>query len=81
MAIPKGTLLAIVITSLTYVGFAFVCGATVLRQATGSVEDYLNGTFTNCSAEIPCEWGSQNSFQVKLLTWYRIALAFQWDLI
>lgn len=56
-------MLAIIITSVTYVGFAVICGATVLRQATGSVEDYYNGTYTNCSAG-DCEWGLQNSFQV-----------------
>ena len=57
-------MLAIVITSLTYVGFAIICGATVMRQATGSIEDLYNGTaYTNCTSG-DCEWGLQNSFQV-----------------
>ncbi|XP_046634321.1 bumetanide-sensitive sodium-(potassium)-chloride cotransporter-like [Daphnia pulicaria] len=61
-AIPKGTMLAIVITSLTYVGFAIICGATMMRQATGNIEDLYNGTLTNCTEG--CDWGLQNSFQV-----------------
>ena len=30
-------------------GFAIICGATVLREATGDVADLLNGTLTNCT--------------------------------
>jgi solute carrier family 12 sodium/potassium/chloride transporter 2 len=61
-AIPKGTMLAIFITSLTYIGFAIICGATMMRQATGNIEDLYNGTLTNCTEG--CDWGLQNSFQV-----------------
>jgi solute carrier family 12 (sodium/potassium/chloride transporter), member 2 len=64
-AIPQGTMLAIVITTLTYVGFAFICGATMLRQASGNVEELFNGTMTNCT-EVNCEWGLHNSFQVQI---------------
>ena len=60
-AIPKGTMLAIFITTLSYVGFAIICGATVLRDASGDVADFFNGTLTNCTGS--CEWGLQNSFQ------------------
>lgn len=56
-------MLAIFITSLTYVGFAIICGATMMRAATGNIEDLYNGTITNCSSG-DCEWGLQNSFQV-----------------
>jgi solute carrier family 12 sodium/potassium/chloride transporter 2 len=56
-------MLAIVITSLTYVGFAIICGATMMRQATGNIEDLYNGTLTNCTEG--CDWGLQNSFQVR----------------
>lgn len=56
-------MLAIAITSVTYVGFAIICGATVMRQATGNIEDLYNGTLTNCTEG--CEWGLQNSFQVR----------------
>lgn len=60
-AIPKGTMLAIVISTASYVGFAFICGATVLRDASGDVADLFNGTISNCTGD--CEWGLHNSFQ------------------
>ena len=56
-------MLAIFITSLTYVGFGIICGATVLRAATGSIDDLYNGTIANCT-DGSCDWGLQNSFQV-----------------
>lgn len=45
-AIPKGTLLAILITSATYIIMALLAGATVLRDASGtSMSEFLmNGT-------------------------------------
>ena len=67
MAIPKGTLLSIVISTIVYIFFIFVCGATVLREASGNITDVnMDAIFsisTNCS-EVPCDWGLQNSFQV-----------------
>uniref|UniRef100_A0A1L8DEN0 Putative k+/cl-cotransporter kcc1 n=2 Tax=Nyssomyia neivai TaxID=330878 RepID=A0A1L8DEN0_9DIPT len=63
-AIPKGTLLAIVITTASYVIMALCAGATVLRDATGNATDVVNGTleFVNCTE--PCKFGLMNSFQV-----------------
>jgi len=67
MSIPKGTLLSIVISTIVYIFFIFVCGATVLREASGNITDVnMDAIFsisTNCS-EVPCDWGLQNSFQV-----------------
>ncbi|KAG0418013.1 hypothetical protein HPB47_005187, partial [Ixodes persulcatus] len=70
-AIPRGTLLAILITTLSYVGFAVIAGSTVLRDATGEV---LNGTspeslvlsFANCTATDTgkCPYGLMNNHQV-----------------
>lgn len=34
-AIPKGTILSVILTSFIYLLFAWICGATVLREATG----------------------------------------------
>lgn len=62
-AIPKGTILAIFITTSSYMLMALIVGFTVLRDATGNVDDYLNGTFTNCTVG-SCLYGSHNSFQV-----------------
>lgn len=38
-AIPKGTLLAILLTSLSYLVMAFMVGGTVMRDASGDVND------------------------------------------
>jgi amino acid transporter len=44
-AIPKGTLLAILITSSFYVIFSWSNGATVLREATGIIPSRQNDSF------------------------------------
>ncbi|XP_024941406.1 bumetanide-sensitive sodium-(potassium)-chloride cotransporter isoform X2 [Cephus cinctus] len=41
-AIPKGTLLAILVTTLTYILMAFMVGASVLRDASGNLQDLQN---------------------------------------
>ncbi|CAG2107439.1 unnamed protein product [Medioppia subpectinata] len=56
-AIPKGSLLAILITSATYMLFALICGATVLRDADGI------GLPANCTLG-DCAYGLHNHFQV-----------------
>nr|CAH0112221.1 unnamed protein product [Daphnia galeata] len=48
-AIPKGTIWAIIICSISYAGVAIICAATVARQATGRVMDLANGTYLNCT--------------------------------
>ena len=60
-------MLAILITTVSYVGFAVICGAAVVRQASGNFKDIINGTYTNCTGNIQCEWGLQNSFLVHNL--------------
>ena len=73
MAIPKGTLLAIAITSSSYILFAIIAGSSVLRDATGNPEEYMNGTVAEfqliCSSLVdqPCKWGLHNSYQVMEL--------------
>ena len=69
-AIPKGTLLAIGTTSMSYVIFSFLAGASVLRDATGNTTDYINLTtlqdyYDVCTNAVePCEKGSHHDFQV-----------------
>lgn len=40
-AIPKGTLLAIIVTNLTYLGMAVLAGTVVIRDAPGAFTDFL----------------------------------------
>nr|XP_017034240.1 solute carrier family 12 member 1 isoform X1 [Drosophila kikkawai]XP_017034241.1 solute carrier family 12 member 1 isoform X1 [Drosophila kikkawai] len=64
-SIPKGTILAIIITTGTYLIMVLQCGATVARDATGNLTDVVNGSFAflNCQPG-ECAFGLQNSFQV-----------------
>ncbi|XP_017043222.1 bumetanide-sensitive sodium-(potassium)-chloride cotransporter isoform X2 [Drosophila ficusphila] len=64
-SIPKGTILAIVITTGTYLIMVLQCGATVARDATGNVSDIVNGSFAFLDCQPgECNYGLQNSFQV-----------------
>ncbi|NWH90547.1 S12A2 protein, partial [Aegithalos caudatus] len=79
-AIPKGTLLAILITTLVYVGIAVSVGSCVVRDATGNVNDTIVAELTNCTsaacklnydfsscqsqAGAECHYGLMNNFQV-----------------
>ncbi|KAJ4451626.1 hypothetical protein ANN_03095 [Periplaneta americana] len=65
-AIPKGTLLSILLTTLSYLLMAFMSGAVMERDASGNITELINGTFTNCS-DRHCDWGLHNSFQVMEL--------------
>lgn len=57
-AIPKGTLLAILITGITYLAVALCVSATVVRDATGNLTDIItNQMFCNGTAEAACELG------------------------
>lgn len=68
-AIPKGTLLAILITTISYVLMAIVAGFTVLRDATGNATDYLDGAIPEC-LQGECSYGLHNNFQVvELVSW------------
>ncbi|XP_070070342.1 bumetanide-sensitive sodium-(potassium)-chloride cotransporter isoform X1 [Drosophila takahashii] len=64
-SIPKGTILAIVITTGTYLIMVLQCGATVARDATGNLSDVVNGSFAFLDCQPgECSYGLQNSFQV-----------------
>uniref|UniRef100_A0A8C4NNE7 Solute carrier family 12 member 2 n=1 Tax=Dicentrarchus labrax TaxID=13489 RepID=A0A8C4NNE7_DICLA len=78
-AIPKGTLLAIVITGVTYVAVAISAGSCIVRDATGdhndTVSDTVNCTDAACTLgydfsickEGGCQYGLMNDFQVMSL--------------
>ncbi|KAF7666619.1 hypothetical protein LDENG_00099340 [Lucifuga dentata] len=81
-AIPKGTLLAILITGVTYLGVALCVSATVVRDATGNLTELiapgnfckgseiaackLGYNFSSCDVQ-PCKFGLMNSFQVMTM--------------
>uniref|UniRef100_A0A673LTR7 Solute carrier family 12 member 2 n=1 Tax=Sinocyclocheilus rhinocerous TaxID=307959 RepID=A0A673LTR7_9TELE len=55
MAIPKGTLLAILITGLVYMGVAISAGACIVRDATG-IESNMTLSGSNCT-DAACKLG------------------------
>ncbi|XP_075034944.1 solute carrier family 12 member 2 isoform X2 [Mixophyes fleayi] len=75
-AIPKGTLLAILITTIVYMGVAVSVGSCVVRDASGSSNDTLSAAVMNCTeaackldydfsaCKPDCKFGLMNNFQV-----------------
>ncbi|KAL7038044.1 hypothetical protein ACKWTF_009435 [Chironomus riparius] len=69
-AIPKGTLLALLISTISYVLFAIFAGAAAMRDGSGMLMDVTNATFPyqfECMANNTCEYGLQNSYSVMQL--------------
>ncbi|KAI7802868.1 solute carrier family 12 member 1 [Triplophysa rosa] len=79
-ALPKGTLLAIFITGVTYLGIAMCVSVTVVRDATGNRNDTIKpGVSCNFSSACDlgydfsicqttkCNYGLMNNFQVMTL--------------
>ncbi|CAK6972271.1 solute carrier family 12 member 2 isoform X1 [Scomber scombrus] len=80
LAIPRGTLLAILITGIVYLGVAVSTGSCIVRDATGNMNDTISSEFmANCTtasckfgydfsscreAEDGCKFGLLNDFQV-----------------
>ncbi|XP_023789768.1 solute carrier family 12 member 1 isoform X1 [Cyanistes caeruleus] len=76
-AIPQGTMLAILITTIAYIAVAICAASCVVRDATGNVNDTIvpgmscNGSsacglgydFSRCASQ-PCDYGLMNNFQV-----------------
>ncbi|XP_026072780.1 solute carrier family 12 member 2 isoform X1 [Carassius auratus] len=80
LAIPKGTLLAILITGVVYIAVAISNGSCIVRDATGDDNDTMVGSLENCTdaactlgydfsicKEGGCKYGLQNDFQVMSL--------------
>uniref|UniRef100_A0A671ULZ3 Solute carrier family 12 member 10, tandem duplicate 1 n=1 Tax=Sparus aurata TaxID=8175 RepID=A0A671ULZ3_SPAAU len=78
-AIPKGTLVAIFWTTVSYLVISVTVGACVLRDASGNITDILVGNitddcvglgcqlgwnFTECAQTQTCEYGLANSSKV-----------------
>lgn len=60
-SIPSGTLLALLISMLSYVTFVFFAGAAAARDAGG----FVNNTIVECIAGYNCTYGLHNSYSVR----------------
>lgn len=77
-AIPKGTLWAILISTIIYILLDWLAAACVLRDASGVVLAVVNETLNataapaqHCSVDFSCPYGLMNDFQVmeKISAW------------
>ncbi|XP_051567559.1 solute carrier family 12 member 10, tandem duplicate 1 [Myxocyprinus asiaticus] len=81
IAIPKGTLMAIFCTTLSYLAISSTVGACVVRDASGNMNDslplnstelceglgcHLGWNFTECEQSRTCSYGLANNFQVLI---------------
>ncbi|XP_067340075.1 solute carrier family 12 member 2-like isoform X2 [Channa argus] len=57
LAIPRGTLLAILITGLVYLGVAVSAGACIVRDASGNVNDTVSSQFMMNCTDAACKFG------------------------
>ena len=76
-AVPKGTLLAILISTLVYVMLAWFVGACVEREALGLVHNVVNatnGSLASCLSQ-ECQYGLLNDFQVLYLNKIKLLLS------
>ncbi|CAK9816690.1 Bumetanide-sensitive sodium-(potassium)-chloride cotransporter [Anthophora quadrimaculata] len=64
-SIPIGTLLALLISMLSYVTFVFFAGGAALRDASGLVG--ANNTVIDCIPHVNCFYGLHNSYSVMQL--------------
>ncbi|KAF5306750.1 hypothetical protein FQA39_LY01508 [Lamprigera yunnana] len=66
-SIPKGTLLALLLSMISYATFVLFAGSAAMRDASGNVNDLLNNTLTNCVENYSCQYGLFNSYSVMQL--------------
>ncbi|XP_066147289.1 bumetanide-sensitive sodium-(potassium)-chloride cotransporter isoform X2 [Euwallacea fornicatus] len=74
-AIPKGTLLSLLITMTSYALFMVFAGAAAMRDASGNVTDLISGNLTSCVSNFSCKYGLFNSYQMMTL------MSYWWPLI
>ncbi|OWA49967.1 Solute carrier family 12 member 2 [Hypsibius exemplaris] len=75
-AIPKGTIIAIAFTSISYILVGWITVSVTQRHASGSIEDLLLGNLTDCAAALTCAKGSINDYHIM-----EVVAHFRWVLI
>ncbi|CAB0019482.1 unnamed protein product [Nesidiocoris tenuis] len=63
-SIPKGTLLSLLISMISYISFVIFAGSAALRNASGNITQYNDGTFTDCQ---DCKYGLVNDYTIMQL--------------
>nr|AXN72343.1 Na-K-Cl cotransporter 1 alpha [Trachinotus ovatus] len=57
LAIPRGTLLAILITGIVYLGVAVSTGSCIVRDASGNMNDTVSSHFMGNCSDAACKFG------------------------
>ena len=68
-SIPMGTLLALLISMISYVTFVFFAGSAALRDVSGTV---INGTIATCLPGQNCQFGLHNCYSVSLVQFFTL---------
>ena len=72
--IPKGTLWAVILSTIVYIALDWLAAACMLRDASGVIAVALNQTIMNatssppvqhCTVDNTCEYGLMNDYQVR----------------
>ncbi|XP_062565701.1 bumetanide-sensitive sodium-(potassium)-chloride cotransporter-like [Armigeres subalbatus] len=67
-AIPKGTLLACLVSAISYVGFSIIAGSVAVRDASGNLTDLVGVNFTSCDTVLNnCHYGLNNDYSIMQL--------------
>ncbi|EAT38199.1 AAEL009886-PA [Aedes aegypti] len=67
-AIPKGTLLACLVSAISYVIFALFAGGVAVRDASGNLTDLVGVNFTSCDTVLNnCKYGLNNDYAIMQL--------------
>ncbi|XP_071503603.1 solute carrier family 12 member 2-like [Diadema antillarum] len=78
-AIPKGTLLAILISSIIYVGLSWLIGGCMIREASGIVKDVAFGNVSSVcfNGTMDCQYGIINDLAAAkvISAWMPLVLA------
>ncbi|XP_058449946.1 bumetanide-sensitive sodium-(potassium)-chloride cotransporter-like isoform X2 [Malaya genurostris] len=76
-AIPKGTLLACLISAISYITFSLFAAAGAVRDASGNLTDLIGVNFTSCSTELNnCQYGLNNDYGIMQLMSVSVALTY-----
>ncbi|GAB0086660.1 bumetanide-sensitive sodium-(potassium)-chloride cotransporter [Sergentomyia squamirostris] len=76
-AIPKGTMMALLISMISYLLFVFFAGSAALRDASGLISDIGNNGTLDCIQNLTCEYGLHNSYTIMQLmsAWWPLIYA------
>uniref|UniRef100_A0A1L8DDI6 Putative solute carrier family 12 n=2 Tax=Nyssomyia neivai TaxID=330878 RepID=A0A1L8DDI6_9DIPT len=76
-SIPKGTMMALLLSMISYLTFVLFAGSAGLRDASGLISDIGNNETLDCVANLTCPWGLHNSYTMMqvMSAWWPLIYA------